>query len=57
MKLALVGVLGVVAACGTDAPTMFDGELLDDGYIRYLAKPVTLQPGETKQYVQWVSGP
>ena len=57
MKIALVGVLGAVAACGTDTPKKFDGELLDDGYIRYIAPPVTLQPGETKQYVQWVAGP
>lgn len=56
MKLVLVGILGV-AACGTDAPTKFDGELLDDGYIRYTPQSVTLQPGETRQYVQWVSGP
>jgi hypothetical protein len=50
MALALV----LLAACGTDN-TQYGGVLLDDGYIRYSASPVELMPGETAQFVQWVS--
>ncbi len=58
MRIPMVVVLGAMAACGTDgADTVLDGQMLPDGYIRYEAAPVTLQPGETKQFVQWVSGP
>jgi hypothetical protein len=58
MRIVLLGVLGALAACGAEsAETVFDGEMLPDGYIRYIGAPVTLQPGETAQYVQWVSGP
>jgi hypothetical protein len=50
MALGLV----LLAACGTDN-TQYGGEVLDDGFLRYEASPVRLQPGETKQFVQWVS--
>jgi hypothetical protein len=55
----MVGVLAVASltACGTDPEKKFDGELLPDGYVRYEASSVKLQPGETKQFVQWVSAP
>jgi hypothetical protein len=50
--------LTTVAACTAEpAAPLGGGELLDDGYIRYTPAPVILQPGETAQYVQWVSAP
>src|SRR4051812_25591149 len=51
-SMAMVVVL--LAACGTQ-DTQYGGEVLPDGYIRYTAPAVRLQPGETAQYVQWVA--
>src|SRR6476620_7580907 len=53
MRSMVMGLV-LLAACGTDN-TQYGGEKLDDGYLRYTADAVTLQPGETAQFVQWVS--
>jgi hypothetical protein len=55
MRAALTGLLLVAACAGED--TSLGGERLADGYIRYRPASVELQPGETAQYVQWVSAP
>src|SRR6185503_8761991 len=53
MRVAAIGLVLVAACSGED--TMYGGVLLSDGFIRYTASPVMIQPGETSQYVQWVS--
>jgi hypothetical protein len=59
MKRAWSMVLSLVAlaaACGSDE----DGPPADGpppGYVRYQTPPVTVQPGESKMWVQWVAAP
>ncbi|HEY5923222.1 MAG TPA: hypothetical protein VIV11_16195 [Kofleriaceae bacterium] len=55
MRAVLLGLV-LVIGCSADEDS-FGGERLSDGFIRYKADSVRLQPGETKQFVQWVSAP
>jgi copper type II ascorbate-dependent monooxygenase-like protein len=48
-----------LAACGKDegAAPMPGNEGPPEGYVRYEPPTMTVQPGETKMYLQWVAAP
>jgi hypothetical protein len=56
VRIATACLVVVTASCAGDE-TVLGGEPLPDGYIRYKSTPVDIAPGETAQYVEWVSPP
>jgi hypothetical protein len=54
-SLVVVGLAGCSSEAGEDFLDHLGGERLPDGYLRYEAAPVELQPGQSAQYVHWVA--